>query len=114
MLEPLAALGSLSLSQPWLLLSRRQADTQESTTLGSKLPLAPGAWRRLPWPEAALLFGVSVGKLRERYLRFQHAASLHEVTVSFLDLQCHLLKPQPGESSCEIQRSWRVCWEALL
>lgn len=74
--------------------------------LGSKPPLAPGAQRRLLWPEAALLFRVSVRKLRERYLRFPRTTSLHEVTVGFWDLQGHLLKPQPGERSCEIQRGW--------
>lgn len=31
-------------------------------------PPAPGTQRRLLWPEAALLFGVSVRKLREPYL----------------------------------------------
>lgn len=78
--------------------------------LGSKPP-APGTQRRLLWPEAALLLGVSVRKLGEPYLWFQQAASLHEVTISFLDPQGHLLKPQPWESSCEIQRD---CTRRLL
>lgn len=53
-----------------------------------------------------MLLEVSVRKLRDPYLWFQQAASLHKVTISFFDPQGHLLKPQPWESSCEIQRDW--------
>lgn len=73
---------------------------------GLQIPPAPGTQRRLQWPEAAPLLGLSVRKLREPYLWFQQAASLHKVTISFLDPQGHLFKPQPWESSCKILRDW--------
>lgn len=59
-----------------------------------------------PRPPRSL--GVSVRKLRERYLWFQCAGSPHKVTIGFLDVLGHRLKPQPGESSCKIQRERRL------
>lgn len=100
MLEPLAGLGSLSSS------GEGQRVPSQEHRAGLQSPAAPGTQRKLLWPEASPLFGVSVRKLREPYLWFQQAASLHKVTISFLDPQGHLLKAQPWESSCEIQRDW--------
>ena len=46
-------------------------------------------------------FGVLLGKrkLLVCYLRFQHAAFLQEVTITFLHLQGHLIQVWPGKSS---------------